>query len=260
MKKFVFLILLSFISAHAINCMDVLKSNTTPIQYQEYKADSGLTLNVGPDYAYPSVANLKWFNNDSVVGTRCLEETCWTYSMKYETFQDESKNITTENVYYSDTLRDISTYYKDLDSIATISLSYSKDPNVPPDTDNIELTFTRNDTIFNTWMYKNSLGEKIVEEELYIVFDSGTNKCKEYEIGSNEPQPSTEYYIETTTEGFILYTSNLKFNITGKMYYSLKESPMSIRKTVSKKTPMQFHYFDLLGRPTKKEHILKVTK
>lgn len=247
MKKIILLIAFTFLSAHAVNCIDVLKTNSISFQYQEYKADSGLTLNIDSDYAYLSSINLKRPNDDSLVVTNCLGEECESIFIKYETFKDESKNIDTTNTYYNGTLASTSIYYKDLDSIVDFSFSYSTDPDVPPDTEDIDLTFIRNDTLFNSWLFKDKSGTINVEEEIYIAFDPETNKCYEYETGSEDP--TMEYYIETTPTGFIAYSTSLQFDITGKMYYSLKEGTTLIRKVAPAAKPKQFRFFDLKGRP-----------
>lgn len=247
MKKFILFIAFTFLSAHAINCMDVFKTSLLPIQYSKYKSDSALALNIRPDTVYLSSVNTKWNSDNSVVMTTCHGEWCDSYSLKYETSKDDSKNIFTTNNYFNDTLISITTYYKDLDSVAEISFSYSTDPSAPPDTEDINLTFIRNDTLFDIWLYQTRTGERIVDEEIYIVFNPETNKCYEYETGSEDP--TTEYYIETTPTGFIVYNTNLQFDVTGKMYYSLKEGTTLIRKVSPAAKPKQFRFFDLKGRP-----------
>ena len=281
MKKLILILAILALNVFAAGCRDYMRLSVSFWNFDEYHIDSVYRANYFGSLVYYTVLKLHYTNNDVDSLIRCVDVDDCEY-MHVETITEKTdtsinKTIYIDGIFANEQLTSIdggsSTYISYDMSKDTISdeeiESLKGDSSIPAYIriihhrvffiDEIGINFLKNDTLYKTEMEKNTVitpdpsNENICNFTVYEPLKSDTAFITDQDIIS-EYQAT----ITNTEKGFIVSFSNSD----EKWFYILANEPTTSihRKFHPAIIPEKSKKFDLLGRPAKSEHIIKVNR
>lgn len=252
MKKNLFILSLTAINVYAVNCLDMIQA-TLYNSANKYHLDSAYIENYGSDFSY--YASMKYHytenNLDSIV--HCTNEKCSTIHQR--TIEEKTEHSIKTTTYYDKQIIQEENYIIGKDS--SFSYIYSPAISEQPEIDYTRISYLRHDTLFTeVWEQPENVLQK--NASYFVTPDpNNENICIEtsYELSSNP----TYKVISPTENGFVISLKDSE----EKVFYTLVKSNSSTT-ILRKKRPIfsteKTKAFDILGRPAKNKHIVKVKK
>lgn len=300
MKKLILILAILALNVFAAGCRDYMRLSVSFWNFDEYHLDSVYAANYFGSLVYYSESKFYYKNGNLISTVRCYGDDCEYVPIEndnpdsivkcngdceyapIEIVTVKTDTSTNRTIYIDGILSEEELTSINGDSSTYISYDMSKDTisdeeieslkgdsSIPAYIriiqhrvffiDEIGINFLKNDTLYKTEMEKNTVitpdpsNENICNFTVYEPLKNDTAFITDQDIIS-EYQAT----ITNTEKGFIVSFSNSD----EKWYYTLVSEPTTsihrkIRPAIILEKSKQF---DLLGRPTKSKHIIKVSR
>ena len=254
MKKLILILAILALNTFAAGCRDYMRLSVSFWNFDEYHLDSLYAAHYIESDVYYSESKFYYTNNNLDSMVRCVGE---CENMPIETITEKTDTSINKTIYIDGILSE-----EELTSIggdSSIYISYHIRNDSLVGINNIKNNFLSNDTLYKIEIKQNTVitpdpsNEYICNFTTYKPLRNDTAFITDQDIIS-EYQAT----ITNTEKGFIVSFSNSD----EKWYYTLANEPTTsihrkVRPAIILEKPKQF---DLLGRPTKSEHIIKVNR
>ena len=281
MKKLILIFAILASNSFAVDCRDYMRLSLSFWNFDEYHIDSIYAANYIASDIYYSESKLHYTNNnlDSIV--RCVDDCEY---MHIETITEKTDTSTNKTIYINGLLSEEQLTSIDGDSSTSFfydmieeDLSAEEIASLVEDSvtssyirviqdrvffiDDLAIKFLKNDTLYKLGAKKNTVVVPDASHENVCTFTEYERSESDTALQSITKQKVISIYqtlITNTENGFVVSFSDSK----EKWFYTLASEPTTsihrkLRPVIILEKSKQF---DLLGRPAKNAHIIKVSR
>jgi hypothetical protein len=254
MKKLILILAILALNVFAAGCRDYMRLSVSFWNFDEYHLDSVYAANHFGSLVYYTEAKLYYTNNnlDSIV--RCYGDCEY---MHIKTITEKTDTSTNRTIYIDGILSE-----EELTSIngdSSFSISYRIRNDSLVEISKMKSNFLSNDTLYKLEMKQNTVITPDPSNENlcnFTVYEPIKNDTSLQSLTKQNIISEYQATITNTEKGFVVSFSNSD----EEWFYTLaSESTTSIHRKVHPAIILEkSKKFDLLGRPAKSEHIIKV--